>query len=468
MLSKNFDKSILGWITISLIVVSIYGCLWSILGQSALPPDGSIFALFIIFIISYLSGELLSLINLPPLLGMLITGCVFGNVFTLNFDPQLSSILRTLALAIILLRAGLGLDKKVLQKLSFVCLRFAFIPCIFEAATIALTTYLLLDFPLVWGFLLGFVLSGVSTAVIVPEMLIFKDKRIGTNKGIPTLVMASGSVDNVLALTCFGVFLGLAFDTGSSLAWNIIEGPLEAFIGLTVGCSIGIVLWYFPYEHEHSDGQLIKYQRTLLLNLSGIFMLFASSSLDLNGSGPLGCLTLAFVAGLKWRSCNDITLIESILKSEWLFLQPFLFSLIGVQVKLSNLKGDAIGYSLLALFIGLIIRVLISSLVVWGADLNIKEKLFVGFSWLPKATVQAVVGPMSLDLARERGDEIEIERATLVLAIAALSILITAPLGAVLVALTGPKLLNTESRNDIGVIDIDEEEKKSIKTVEST
>ena len=457
MLPKNIKESIFNSITLVLIGIITFGCLWAILGDASLPPDGPIFALFVIFVISYLSGELLSLINLPPLLGMLISGFLIGNIFTLNFDPKLSSILRTFALAIILLRAGLGLDPKVLKKLSSVCLRLSFTPCIVEATTIAIATYLLLDFPLTWGFLLGFVLAAVSPAVVVPGMLLLQEKRIGTDKGIPTLVMAAASADDVLAITCFGVFLGIVFDTGSSLVWSFFKGPLEALIGLMFGTLIGIILWYFPYEHEHSDANLIKYQRAILLILSGIFTLFGSTAADLGGSGALGCLTLAFVAGLKWRTLDDYSSIESILRMFWLFLQPFLFSLIGIEVKLSNLQGGAIGFSLIALLIGLIIRTLVSAIVVWGASLNLKEKIFVGFSWLPKATVQAAVGPVALDLAREKGDQIQIERSTLVLTIAVLSILITAPLGALLIALTGPKLLNKENEKNIKEIDCENE-----------
>ena len=401
---KNIQIPTLNWITLGLIACLTWCCFWAILDESALPPDGSIFSLLIIFIIAYLFGELLSLINFPPLLGMLISGSLIGNIFQLNVDPQHSYILRNGALTIILLRAGLGLNPEILKKLSFVCLRLAFIPCIFEATTIAFVTYFLLSFPLIWGFLMGFVLAAVSSAVVVPRMLLLQEKQLGTNKGIPTLVMASGSVDNVLAITSFGVFLAIAFDTGSSLFWTIFKGPLEAIIGLLIGSLIGIVLWFFPYEQQCNSK--IKYQRSVLLILSGIFTIFASSKLNFNGSGPLGCLTLSFVASLRWRSSNSFCSIESMMKMLWLFLEPFLFSLIGIQVKFENLQNGEIGYCLLALFIGLIIRIFISAIVVWGGNLNIKEKLFVGLSWSPKATVQAAIGPVALELVRNNGDEI--------------------------------------------------------------
>ena len=463
MFSKNVKISILDLITLGLIALLTFGCLWAILEQPlAFEPNGSIFALFIIYMFSYLAGELSSLINLPPLIGMLLTDVLFGNIFSLNFHPKLSSILRSFALAIILLRAGLSLDSKVLKKLTFVCLRLSFVPCIVEATTIAITSYFLLDFSLTWGFLLGFVLSAISPAVVVPGMLLLQERNFGTDKGIPTLIIAAASIDDVVAITFFGVFLTIVFDTRPSLSWSFIKGPFEALIGLIFGSLLGVFLWYLPHQHDQSNANfnnLIKYQRSVLLILSGIFTLFASSVTGLGGSGAFGCLTLAFLVGIKWRNLDDFSSAESSLKFLWLLFQPFLFSLIGIEVKLSNLQGP-IGLSLVVLFIGLLFRALLSMIVVWGAKFNIKKRIFIGLAWIPKATVQTAIGPLALDMARKTGDKIMIERSSHVLTIAVLSILITAPLGALLVTLTAPKLLNNENKNMNNKEEIKEQQKE--------
>jgi NhaP-type Na+/H+ or K+/H+ antiporter len=155
------------------------------------------------------------------------------------------------------------------------------------------------------------------------------------------------------------------------------------------------------------------------------------------------------VAALKWRSTQFEEQIQNNLKVFWLIFQPFLFALIGAEVKVSDMTGNAIGLALLSLLIGLTIRMITSALVVFGADLNLKEKLFISLAWLPKATVQAAIGPIALDFAREKEDLRDKELATLVLTIAVLSILITAPLGAIAISTTGPKLLNKSKNSEV-------------------
>jgi NhaP-type Na+/H+ or K+/H+ antiporter len=155
------------------------------------------------------------------------------------------------------------------------------------------------------------------------------------------------------------------------------------------------------------------------------------------------------VAALKWRSTQFEEQIQNNLKVFWLIFQPFLFALIGAEVKVSDVTGNAIGLALLSLLIGLTIRMITSALVVFGADLNLKEKLFISLAWLPKATVQAAIGPIALDFAREKENLRDKELATLVLTIAVLSILITAPLGAIAIAMTGPKLLNKSQNSEV-------------------
>ncbi len=155
------------------------------------------------------------------------------------------------------------------------------------------------------------------------------------------------------------------------------------------------------------------------------------------------------MAALKWRSTQFNEQIQNNLKVFWLIFQPFLFALIGAEVKVSNMNGNAIGLALLSLLISLTIRMITSALVVFGADLNLKEKLFISLAWLPKATVQAAIGPIALDFARERENPRDKELASLVLTIAVLSILITAPLGAIAISTTGPKLLNKKQNSEV-------------------
>ncbi|CAG2173754.1 unnamed protein product, partial [Oppiella nova] len=181
--------------------------------------------------------------------------------------------------------------------------------------------------------------------------------------------------------------------------------------------------------------------RITILLLSGVLALFGSIATHMGGAGPLACLVVSFVAALKWRQ-NDEQMndeIQSRLKTLWLIFQPFLFALIGTEVKVADMRADAIGWALITLAVGLTLRTVSSICVVFGAKLTLKEKLFIGLSWLPKATVQAAIGPIALDMARDKADPRLIEMANLVLTIAVLSILITAPVGAIAIAIMGPK-----------------------------
>jgi NhaP-type Na+/H+ or K+/H+ antiporter len=290
----NFKKivsyeNVIQCLSYTILILLIWASLWSIVGEAAVPPNGSLFKLLVVFVISYSFGEIISLVGLPPLLGMLIAGFIIGNAFEINLNKKYSSILRSIALVVILLRAGLGLDTKVIRKLSAICLRLSFIPCLIEALTISLATHLLLDFPLKWGFLLGFVLAAISPS-IVPGMITLQENQLGTDKGIPTLLIAAASVDNLIAITGFGVCLGLVFYSGSSLVWSIFKSPVEVLVGVIYGIIIGVVLWFIPSKWDSYKNKSKNTLRLNILLLLGIFSLFGSASLDLGGAGALGCL----------------------------------------------------------------------------------------------------------------------------------------------------------------------------------
>ncbi|KAG0427322.1 hypothetical protein HPB47_025627 [Ixodes persulcatus] len=262
----------LSWL---LLLALAWGALWGLFGDGAL-PGGHFFSLLALVCAAYVGGQLVKLVRLPPLLGMLITGFILRNVDAINvvrhIEPSWASDLRSMALILILIRAGLGLDATVLRNLGGACLRLTCCPCLVECAAIAVSARLLLGFPWLWGTLLGplwrlvnarfsgsasrspvsrvrlkcrFVLGAVSPAVVVPSMLWLQSEGLGVDQGIPTLVMAAASFDDVLAITGFGVVLGIVFSKGN-LAWNIAKGPLEAVVGLVFGGVVGGLLWFLP------------------------------------------------------------------------------------------------------------------------------------------------------------------------------------------------------------------------------
>ncbi|XP_076036682.1 sodium/hydrogen exchanger 9B2-like isoform X2 [Oratosquilla oratoria] len=433
-------------LTWTLIFLMIWGSLISITGEMAIPPHGNIFALMVLFVLALVGGHIVSVVHLPPLLGMLLVGILLRSVpgvsvIGSSIDSDWSATLRNTALVVILLRAGLGLDPHALRQLSFMVLRLAFSPCLVETVTVAVTTHFLLGFPWQWGFMLGFILAAVSPAVVVPCLLSLCDQGYGVDKGIPTLVIAAASIDDVLAISGFGVLLGITFSTGS-LEWTVMKGPLEVLLGLGYGGLMGALCWLLPYKHEKNAAIL----RFLVLLGGGMLAVFGSQKIKFAGAGALGCLSLAFVAGIGWRSqgwSDDENPVADYIATMWSFFQPLLFGLIGTEIQVMELDINTVGYGVLTLCIGLTLRVITSFLVVAGGELNLKERLFVAFAWLPKATVQAAIGSKAYDYARQEGAGEEYEKlGKQVLTIAVLVILITAPLGAAAIMLSAPKLLN--------------------------
>ncbi|XP_047501492.1 sodium/hydrogen exchanger 9B2-like isoform X3 [Penaeus chinensis] len=407
-------------LTWTILVLLGWGAAIAILGISAL-PGGNIFSIMCLFCIALLGGQLATLAKLPSLMGMLVVGIILSSVPGINYvgsniDKDWSAALRNIALVVILLRAGLGLDPAALKELSFMVLRLAFTPCIVETITVATVTHLLLGFPWLWGLMLGFILSAVTPAVIVPCMIKLSEEGYGMDKGIPTLVIAASSVDDVLAISGFGVLMGITFAEGS-LWWIILKGPIEVVMGLVYGLGVGALLWVLPNIEERNAQNL----RFFLLACAGLLAVFGS----------------------QMNPVDDKLLIM------WELFQPFLFSLIGAEIQVSELDIGTVGWGLVTLAIGLVFRMTTSFLVVMGGNLNIKERLFVALAWVPKATVQAAIGSQALDFAQksEAGPEV-VRLGEQVLTITVLVILITAPLGAAAIMLSAPKLLSKGKTKD--------------------
>ncbi|XP_028932434.1 sodium/hydrogen exchanger 9B2 isoform X2 [Ornithorhynchus anatinus] len=374
-------------------VVLLWAVIWSITGRECL-PGGNLFGILLMFYCAVIGGKLLGLIKfpslppLPPLLGMLLAGFLIRNTPGLSDQVQIkrkwSSSLRNIALAIILVRAGLGLDSKALKKLKAVCLRLSMGPCLVESCSAAVISHFLLHLPWQWGFILGFVLGAVSPAVVVPSMLILQEGGYGVDKGVPTLLMAAGSFDDILAITGFNTCLGMAFSTGSTLH-SVLRGVLEVVAGVVAGVLLGFFIRYFP-SPDQAD-------------------------------------------------------VQKIIAVAWDVFQPLLFGLIGAEVSVASLKPETVGLCVAILGIALVMRILTTFLMVCCAGFNLKEKIFISLAWVPKATVQAAIGSLALDTARAHEDKQLEDYGMDVLTIAFLAILITAPIGALIIGLMGPKLL---------------------------
>ncbi|XP_075400978.1 sodium/hydrogen exchanger 9B2 isoform X2 [Tenrec ecaudatus] len=272
--------------------------------------------------------------------GMLLAGFLIRNSPVVSDHVQIkhrwSSSLRSIALSIILVRAGLGLDSKALKKLKGVCVRLSMGPCLVEASTSALLAHFLLGLPWQWGFILGFVLGAVSPAVVVPSMLLLQGGGYGVDKGVPTLLMAAGSFDDILAITGFNTCLGMAFSTGSSI-FNVLRGILEVVAGAATGSLLGVFVQYFPSSDQ---GNLAWKRAVLVLGLS-VLAVFSSVYVGFPGSGGLCTLVMAFLAGIGWKSKKVD--VGKIIAVAWDIFQPLLFGLIGAEVSIASLRPETVG-----------------------------------------------------------------------------------------------------------------------------
>jgi len=224
---------------------------------------------------------------------------------------------------------------------------------------------------------------------------------------------------------------------------QIAQVPISIVMGGAYGLILGVIAWYIPAKDHH----YVSMQRVLMLLFGSLLAVLGSGAIGFSGAGALGCLTFSFIVAHGWRKGGHMESTGPVQQSFailWKIFQPVLFGLIGTEINVKALEPELVGYAVAIIFGGLAIRVLMSSVVTWGGGFNIKERIFIALSWLPKATVQAALGPVAIDYVRTHADihtpEIE-SYAQTILTIAVLSILIMAPLGALVILMSGPHLL---------------------------
>uniref|UniRef100_A0A1Y1MAZ5 Cation/H+ exchanger transmembrane domain-containing protein n=1 Tax=Photinus pyralis TaxID=7054 RepID=A0A1Y1MAZ5_PHOPY len=434
--ANNSDK-----FSLFLLLFLVWAIAYSIFGDEHVGVNSVIFRLAVVFIVAKLAGCLLGLIRIPPMIGMLLIGVLMRNVGFIEIVgdyAKFTSVLRQLALVNILLPAGLGLDANALRQMGGMIANLAVVPVAIEVVGITILAHLTLDFPWLWGSLLGLLLAAVSPAVIIPCLFELQDLGYGVDKGIHTLVIAASTLNDILCIAIFGVMLGIIFST-QSLLMQIFYGPIIFAMGFAFGAALGFVCQHVP----HKDETYVTTLRTLLLGLGCVLAALGSNAIGYMGAGPLGCMVAAFVASFIWKkqgwSSNNPVKANFVLL--WKFFEPISFALIGVEVNFSILETNTVTWGLLVLCVPLLLRILTSFATTQCSNLNVKEKIFVALSWIPKATVQATLGPTALVLARNLNDPVLEGYANSVVIIAVISIIITSPIGAILIMQLGPKLL---------------------------
>lgn len=419
-----------------MILILIWATAFSLL-PDFITPDSTIMRIAYLFIGAQISGILVTFIHLPDMLGMLFWGVFYTNIGLSDFKgyEKLESFFRDMALVNIMLLAGLGLEVEVFKKLLGMVARLSLIPTAAETVIIAVLAHFLLAMPWLWGFLLGLVITAISPNVVVTVMLKLKEERLGLNNGIHTLIYATTTFNDVLAIFLFGVFLGAAFSQGN-LTEQLLQGPVGIGIGVVYGFLYGLLLANFPSQKSKYANGL----RFMLTLLGGIASVVVSKYIEYPSAGALGCVMIAFFARLGWKKQpgKASVTVSNRLNLLWKFLKPISFTLIGKEVNFSVLDPKVVGYGFAIILAGTLLRLSASYLSTYGGGLSWKERAYITISGLPKATVQAALGPIALDLARSLNSIENLELANNVLVISVLAIIFTAPLGAVLMIRLAP------------------------------
>lgn len=389
-------------------------------------------SLALIFLCGLLLGSIFQKIKLPPLLGMIITGIILGP-YALNLIDQsvlsISSDLRQIALIIILTRAGLNLDINSLKKVGRPAILMCFLPACFEIIGMVLLAPPLLGISILDALIMGTVVAAVSPAVIVPKMLKLIETGYGKDKSIPQMIMAGASVDDVFVIVLFTSFTGLA--QGESFSpISLIQVPISIILGIGLGILIGILLgFFFKKVHMRDSIKVI-----IILSISFLLVTLENS---LKGIIPVSGLIAIMSIGISLQKIRSDASkrISTKFSKLWVAAELMLFVLVGATVDIKYAFSAGI-MAILLIFGVLVFRMIGVLICLIKTKLNKKERIFCMIAYCPKATVQAAIGYIPLTMGLSCGN--------IVLTVAVLSILITAPLGAFFIELLYKRLLKKE------------------------
>ena len=377
-------------------------------------------------------------LGLPRMIGMLFTGILLGpNVLNLLDSSILliSPQLRQMALIIILLKAGLSLNLSDLRQVGRPAVMMAFVPASFELLAFVLCGPFILGISYIEAALMGAVLAAVSPAVVIPRMVQLMDEKYGTNKSIPQMILAGASCDDIFVIVLFSTFLGMA-QGGNARAADFFNIPVSIVLGILMGAGFGYGLNLF-FERAYEKKCCIRnsMKTVIVLGMSFFLMSIETWLQDMvSVSGLLAVVSMACVIKIKSVPIVSRRLSEKFGKL-WIAAEVMLFVLVGAAADV-RYTLDAGAAAVLMIAIALIFRAAGVCLCLAGTKLNRKERLFSVIAYLPKATVQAAIGSVPLAAGLACGQ--------LVLSVAVLSILITAPLGAVGMDLTYKRCLEKE------------------------
>ncbi|MCI7087965.1 MAG: cation:proton antiporter [Lachnobacterium sp.] len=395
-------------------------------------------SLSLIFLVGLAMGAICRKLKLPRIIGMLVTGIVLGPYVLDWLDPSILSIsadLRKMALIIILLKAGLSLDLQDLKKAGRSAVLLSFVPASCELLGYVLLAPVILGITRVEAAVMGAVLAAVSPAVVVPRMVSLMEKKYGTDKAIPQMILAGASCDDIFVIVLFTTFLGMA-QGGSADMMDFVNIPVSIVLGILLGAVVGYGLYLF-FETAYARKHCVRNSMKVIIVLGFSFLLIAIEGW-LEGkiavSGLLAVVSMACVIKLKSTAFVSKRLSEKFGKL-WLAAEVMLFVLVGAAVDIRYTLKAGVA-AIIMILAALVFRSIGVLLCVAGTKLTWKERLFCVTAYLPKATVQAAIGSVPLAAGLSCGN--------IVLSVAVMAIVITAPLGALGIDSSYKKLLKHE------------------------
>ena len=395
-------------------------------------------SLAIIFLVGLSAATVFQKIGLPRIIGMLAVGIIASPYVLDLLDPSIlgiSSELRQIALIIILIKAGLSLNLSDLKKVGRPAVMMSFVPACFEIVGYLCFAPVLLGISRIESAVMGAVLSAVSPAVVVPRMVKLIEEKRGTEKSIPQMILAGASCDDIFVIVLFSTFVTMA-QGGSAHIMDFLNIPVSIVLGVLFGTLTGFAV-YFLFEKSYQRKQKIRNSTKVIILLALAFLLMSIETAlkeYLAVSGLLAVVAMACVMKIKSVKSVSERLSQKFGKL-WIAAEILLFVLVGAAVDVRYTLTAGLP-AVAMIFIALVFRAVGVAVCMIGTKLTLKEKLFCVIAYLPKATVQAAIGSVPLSLGLPCGK--------IVLSVAVLAILITAPLGAIGIDMTSQKVLKKE------------------------
>ncbi len=396
-------------------------------------------SLILIGILANYSGKLVEFIKLPSLIGMILLGMIVGPSF-LNLVPQstltISPYIKDIALVTVLFIGGLGISINQMKQIGRPAILLSIIPATLEGLTIAFLSMIFLNFTFVQGAILGFIIAAVSPAVLVPSMVDLIKRKIGQDKAIPQMLLVGASADDTVAITLFTTFLGIYMSSNNgqsiSIASELFSIPITIFTSIFIG-------WLLAFLTKKLLKSIkINTLRVILTFIICLLIRLVENTFHLEIFNSL--LTIMIYGFFLRAFLNDLALkIQDGINVVWKYGKIYLFAFVGMAIN-PSLVGEYLWIGILMLIISLTIRSIGVAISLIGTDLSFKERIFCIIAYLPKATVQSAKAGIPLQMGVAGGEVMQ--------AIAILSVLITAPIGAIGIKLSSPRLLNQENTKE--------------------